>query len=351
MAAGHEDTFHHVRDFPWFDLPGGEQFHLPVLPIPSPTKIFYKLMGDVPVDSIMGVQLTKFMVLQVVAGLIVLYIGWGLSRKVRGGAPVRGRWWNFWESLALFIRDEVVRPTIGTGHHGTGHGDSHHEDPHLHIPHMVEGHSGHGQEHSVAKVIHHGEHLVDDVMYDMEHPEEVAAEHRADKYLPFVWSCFFYVLFCNLLGAIPMLGSATAEINVTAALALVTFVAVVIAGSKESGVGGFWLSLAPKIDVPAILKPFLVGMIWVIEFFGFLIKHGVLAVRLFANIMAGHTVIAVILSFIALAANSWLFYMVVPASILGQIAIGMLELFVAFLQAYIFAFLASLFISAAVNPH
>ena len=92
-------------------------------------------------------------------------------------------------------------------------------------------------------------------------------------------------------------------------------------------------------------------MIWLIEVVGFLIKHGVLAVRLFANIMAGHTVIAVILGFIAVTANSWLYYLVLPSSILGQVAIGMLELFVAFLQAYIFAFLASLFISAVVNPH
>jgi F-type H+-transporting ATPase subunit a len=91
---------------------------------------------------------------------------------------------------------------------------------------------------------------------------------------------------------------------------------------------------------------------------GLIIKHGVLAVRLFANIMAGHTVIAVILGFIAqaaapdvAAAYPWLFWVVTPASILGQIGVGLLELFVAFLQAYIFAFLSALFIGAAVHPH
>ena len=103
--------------------------------------------------------------------------------------------------------------------------------------------------------------------------------------------------------------------------------------------------------VTGVMKVVLVPVIWVIEFVGFVIKHGVLAVRLFANIMAGHTVIAVILGFIAATAGSALWYGVMPASIFGQVAIGMLELFVAFLQAYIFAFLAALFIRAAIHPH
>lgn len=300
MASGHEDTFHHVRDFPYFELPFGQEFRL--------GKINF---------GVFELQLTKFMVLQVVAGLIVLIIFRGLARRVASGQPARGRWWNFWEMLALYIRDNVVRPTIGTGHH--------HDD------HDHGGGAGHGHE------------------QDGRGAAELA--HPADKYLPFVWTCFFYVLICNLLGAVPCLGSATAEINVTGALALVTVVAVIISGSRESGAVGFWLSLAPGMELPPALKLTLVPMIWTIELVGFVIKHGVLAVRLFANIMAGHTVIAVILGFIALAANSWLFYLVAPASVLGQVAIGMLELFVAFLQAYIFAFLASLFISAAVHPH
>ena len=94
----------------------------------------------------------------------------------------------------------------------------------------------------------------------------------------------------------------------------------------------------------------LLPLIWLIEAGGLLIKHGVLAVRLFANIMAGHTVLGVFLSFIAMdVGNLW--GIVAPASILAQVGIGFLELFVAFLQAYVFALLTSLFISAAVNPH
>ena len=220
---------------------------------------------------------------------------------------VTGRWWNFWESIVIYMRDEVVRPTIGEGHHDDDHGHGHHHGPKV--------------------------------------------GHPADKYLPFVLSCFFYVLICNLLGVFPWMGSATGELNVTIALAFTTFCAVVIYGSREQGPIQFWLSLAPSMELPIGLKVILLPMIWVIELAGFLIKHAVLAIRLFANIMAGHTVIAVFLGFIAMTADTGMWAIVMPSSIIAQILVGLLELFVAFLQAYVFAFLATLFISAAVNPH
>ncbi len=291
------DTFHHVRDYDYFEVP---QF----------------LGGEWPLPHLGPLHLTKFMVLQVVAALIVFWIGTGLAKRVSGGRPVSGRWWNFWETLAVYLRDHVVRPTIGEGHHG--HDDHGHDD-----------HGHHGHAHA-----------------------EVEHAHPADKYLPFIWSCFFYVLICNLLGAIPWLGSATGEINVTGALAVTAFAATVFYGSQELSFGGFWKALCPTMDVPGALKPLLIPMIWCIELLGLFIKHGVLAVRLFANIMAGHTVIAVFLGFIAtFEVSNVLFYVVTPASIAAQIGVGMLELFVAFLQAYIFAFLATLFIGTAVHPH
>ncbi len=283
MAAGHSDTFHHVRDFPHFELPWG--FHL-----------------EIP--SIFGFQISKFMLLQLVAVTIIFFIFRGLAKRAAGGQVVTGRWWNFWESLVIFMRDEVVRPTIGVGH----------DDDH-----------GHHEEQKVG--------------------------HPADKYLPFVLSCFFYVLICNLLGMLPWLGSATGELNVTIALAFTTFCAVVFCGTKEQGFIGFWLSLVPSMDLPLFMKIILLPMLWVIEFAGFIIKHAVLAIRLFANIMAGHTVIAVFLGFIAMTADSGLWAIVMPASVFGQLFIGLLELFVAFLQAYVFAFLATLFIGTAVHPH
>src|SRR5690606_39229977 len=116
---------------------------------------------------------------------------------------------------------------------------------------------------------------------------------------------------------IPWLGSATGHISVTGALAITTLAVVVISGIRELGVVGYWKSLVPGMDVPWLAKVTLVPMVWVIEFVGLIIKHGVLAVRLFANIMAGHTVLAVILGFIGMVAAPnvaeaypWLFYVV-----------------------------------------
>ncbi len=325
--AGHEDTFHHVRDFPHFELPFGVKIELPEIPfLPSPTKLVAWMTDPDFTGSVMGLQLTKFMVLQVVAGLLTYWIFTGMVRRVRSGQAVSGRWWNFWETLALFIRDEVVRKTIGDGHHG-------HDD-----------HGGGGD---------HGHHAA----HDHGH-KAVESGHPADKYLPFVWTCFFYVLWCNLLGAFPWVGSATGEINVTGALAVIAFGATIFYGSKELGFKGFWKAIAPSMgEQQGLLGLFMnlviIPMVWVIEFIGLFIKHGVLAIRLFANIMAGHTVVAAILGFIAMDGvwNSGLYYVVTPASIFGQVAIGMMELGVAFLQAYIFSFLATLFIGTAVHPH
>jgi F-type H+-transporting ATPase subunit a len=310
-APGEEDIFHHVRDFPYFHFPFETHLWLPG----------FNLFGH-------HFQLTKFMVLQVVAGLFVLWVFRGLSRRIASGQAARGGWWNFWETLALYIRDNVVRPTIGDGEHH-GH-EEHGPDDHGHEEHA---HASHGDDHADAHEL---------------------SSHPADKYLPYVWTCFFYVLVCNLLGAFPWLGSPTGEINVTGALAFVTVVTVIVYGSQRSGFVGFWLSLAPGMELSPMMKVILVPVIWIIELAGFVIKHGVLAIRLFANMMGGHTVVAVIMLFIAMAAHSsshWLYYVVVPSSIFGQIFVGTLELLFAFVQAYIFAFLATLFIGMAVHPH
>ena len=311
MSAG-SDPFHHVRDTSTWELPG----------------FVLQLLGR---DSqfVMPSWLSKYMVLQVVAVVLAYVIFRGLAKRVAGGQPVKGLWWNFWESLALFIRDEVVRPSIGIPHHHGDHAEVGHDHGHsVGTDHSRDGHAV-GVVHATA---------------------DVALGHPADKYLPFVWSVFFYILFCNLLGAIPFLGSPTADINVTGVLAVVTFAHVVFFGTQQSGFVGFWKSLVPGMELPPLIAVVLLPVIWVIEAFGLLIKHGVLAVRLFANILAGHTVLGVFLGFIAVA-NGPIWGIVMPASIFGQVAIGMLELFVAFLQAYVFSLLASLFISAAVNPH
>jgi F-type H+-transporting ATPase subunit a len=105
------------------------------------------------------------------------------------------------------------------------------------------------------------------------------------------------------------------------------------------------------MDLPKPLMFVLWPMVFVIELMGLLIKHFVLAVRLFANMFAGHLVLAVILAFILSTAQSILWWGVTPASILGATALSLLELFVAFLQAFIFTYLSALFIGMAVHPH
>lgn len=291
-----DDSFHHVRDFGFFELPGGHHISLP---------------------HVFGLQITKFMVLQVVAFVVCAIVFRGLARRVRSGEPARGRFWNFWEAIALYIRDEVVRPTIGDHHHDQGDEYDFHG----------EGTHGHGPAHA------HG-------------------DHPADQYLPFLWSCFFYVLICNLLGAIPFLGSATGSISVTAALALCAFVATVVFGFRAMGPAGFFGNMMPDTGVPGAFGKGLTLGIFGIEVFGFFIKHGVLAVRLFANIMGGHTVLGVILGFIATYASAgWLWGPITLGSIGMQLFIGLLELFVAFLQAYVFTFLATIFIAGAVHEH
>src|SRR5205807_6196167 len=122
-------------------------------------------------------------------------------------------------------------------------------------------------------------------------------------------------------------------------LALLTLGTVYLAGVKATGPVKFFLALVPGLDVPIWLKPPLWILMLVIEVAGLLIRHVVLSVRLFANMLAGHIVLAVILGFILMAKDlaPAVWASVTAASLLGVIALSLLELFVAFLQAYIFA--------------
>jgi F-type H+-transporting ATPase subunit a len=245
----------------------------------------------VELRPVAGFQITKFMVLELVAAALMLLIFIPLAVCIRSGRPPKGLLWNFFEAMLLFIRDEVARPSIG--------------------------------------------------------------KHDADKFVPLLWTMFFFVLFVNLLGIVPWAGSATAALTVTAALAMITFCVVVGIGVQKFGVGGFFKSLVPHMDLPKPVAIVLVPMIFVIEVLGLLIRHVVLAIRLMANMFAGHLVLAVIIGFTAAWADSmFLAWMgVATASILASVALTMLELFVGFLQAYVFVFLSAIFIGMAVHPH
>jgi F-type H+-transporting ATPase subunit a len=341
-----EDHFHHVRDFGYFEVPSfltSSHAYTAVGDVPWHVKHVLHLGQEASLDEVNGALVgkilipqpfagtakhpglivTKFMVLQVVVLVLCLLIFRGLGSRIRTGQPAKGRFWNFWEAFALAIRDQVVRPTIGDHSHDHGHGDHGHAD---------HGHGDHGHGH---------------------HGAVATGGHPADRYLPFVWSCFFYVLFCNLLGAVPSLGSATGNINVTAALAFSAFMASFLFGVQAMGVGGFFANLIPNTGMTGVGNLAMSALMFPIELMGFVIKHTILALRLFGNIMGGHTALGVILGFIGSAAKGpeALWGVVTVGSVLGQIGVGLLELLVAVLQAYVFSFLATIFISGAVHKH
>jgi F-type H+-transporting ATPase subunit a len=165
----------------------------------------------------------------------------------------------------------------------------------------------------------------------------------ADRFLPYLLTAFFFILFVNLFGLLPFAGTATANINVTVCLALFTFVITQYAAIRSMGLGGYLGHLTG--GVPKSLWPLWFIMIPV-EFLGLFTKPFALTVRLFANMVAGHFVILALLGLI-FAISVW----VAPVSIGLALAIFMLELFVAFVQAYIFTMLSSLFIGAAFAGH
>jgi len=164
--------------------------------------------------------------------------------------------------------------------------------------------------------------------------------HHGEKYVPFILSLFFFILFANLLGLIPYGSTATGNVSVTATLAIITFVVVELAGMRAQGLGYlstifYWnkdLPLAMRIPMFLLLTP--------IEFIGKLTKPFALTIRLFANMTAGHIVVLALIGLIFTFKS----YVIGLAPLGMAVAIMMLELFVAFLQAFIFALLASVFI-------
>ena len=273
MASDPAELMGHVKDTDSFHLPGGLHVDIPQ-----------------PFESL-GLHLTKFMVLELVAAVLVIVVFIPLARRIATGEPPKGRFWNFFEVMLTFLRDEVARPAIG--------------------------------------------------------------KKDADRFLPYIWTIFFFVLFCNLLGMIPWAGSPTGALGCTGALAVMTLGTVIGSGIKKYGPVGFFIGQVPQMELPLVLAVLIKPMIFVIEIGGMAIKHFILAIRLLANMFAGHLVLAVILGFIAMAAPlhvvAW--SGITAVSIFGAVALSLLELFVAFLQAYIFAFLSALFIGMAIHQH
>jgi F-type H+-transporting ATPase subunit a len=163
------------------------------------------------------------------------------------------------------------------------------------------------------------------------------------KFTPLIATFFFFILTCNLMGLIPLFTTPTGNINVTAALALVTFFTGQIFGIKHSGFFKYFKSLVPS-GVPLPLFP----LLFVIEIMGLLAKHFALTMRLFANMVAGHIVIFAFLSLIIILKSFWV--AVAPFSIGFAIFVNFLEILVGFIQAYVFTILSTLFIGMAIHP-
>ncbi len=193
------------------------------------------------------------------------------------GRPAKGGLANGLEAMVLYIRQEVIIPNVG--HHGNG-------------------------------------------------------------YVPFLLTIFFFILFANLLGLVPYGSTATGNISVTATLAVLSFITIELAGIKAQGWGYiktivYWpsdMSLGMKLFISPILTP--------IEMLGKFTKPFALAIRLFANMTAGHVVVLALISLI-FTFGSWFIAGLPVAMAFGIMAI---ELFVAFLQAFVFTLLTSVFI-------
>lgn len=295
-ALSTQHLFEHVEDADYFHVPKalapeGSHGHIE---LPQPLELEEPLIeaSNGLIDfAAFDFKLTKFMLIEVVVAVIIFLAFWLLAQFLKGGKPVRGRLWNMLEVFLLFIRDEIARPAIG--------------------------------------------------------------KHDADRFVPYLWTMFLFVLGCNLMGMIPWVGSPTGALAVTGVLAMATFTVVVGSGMTQLGAVGFWKAQVPHMDLPGAISPVMNAFIFLIEVFGLFVKHGVLAIRLFANMFAGHVVLAVLLGFISVSAESSaaLWGGVTTASVVAASLISLLELFVAFLQAYIFTFLSALFIGAAVHPH
>ncbi len=174
--------------------------------------------------------------------------------------------------------------------------------------------------------------------------DEIAIKSMGKKeghyFTPLLVSFFFFVLMNNLMGLVPLFTAATGNINVTAALAIITFASTQIYGVKVHGLLGYYKGLVPP-GVPLLLWP----LMFVIEVMGLIAKHVALTIRLFANMVAGHVSLFAFLGLTIILKSIF----VSPASIGFAIFIYFIEILVAFIQAYIFTLLSAIFIGMSLS--
>ena len=262
MQSGSQDTswiLHHVFDSREIELPFLGYVHLPEI----------HLFG-------LDLSITKHVVFMWIAAVILIITLLKVSRSYKKSLVPKGVS-NFMEVMIVFVRDEIVKPTIGHGY---------------------------------------------------------------EKFLPYLLTVFFFILTCNFLGLVPYGSTATGNIAVTATLATISFLFIQIGGMMKNGVFGYFKGLLPH-GLPFWLIPVML----IVEILGLFTKPFALAIRLFANMTAGHIVIFALIGLIFILKT----YLAVPVSIGFALFIYLLEILVALIQAYIFTMLSSLFIGMAYH--
>src|SRR6058998_261638 len=270
-------------------LGNSHSIELPTWKVPYYKEIELPRLAPIHVDGLtIDLSPTKHAVFlalaAVLVGLVFLYTSRVVARAEAAGRPPRG-FAAAMEAMALYIRQEVILPNVGP--HGEG-------------------------------------------------------------YVNYLLTVFFFILTCNLLGLLPWSATPTANIAVTGAMAFVSLAVIEISGMRALGVKGYLgtiFYLPPGL--PAALKPAMLVIMTPIEIIGKLAKPFALAVRLFANMTAGHVVV------LALIGLTFFFqsYLVGVAASLMATGIMLLELFVAFLQAFVFTLLTSVFIGLMRAAH
>lgn len=188
------------------------------------------------------------------------------------------------------------------------------------------------------------------IMYVYEDVIKSSLGNEANKYAPYLLTCFFFIFFSNIMGIIPFPpggGNLTGNITCTMFLALCTFVITNFTGTKEYWKEIFWPDVPTWLKVPVPLMPF-------IELFGIITKPLALMIRLFANMLAGHAVAISLtcLIFIMFALNAIAGVAMIPVSVALSVFMMLLEVLVCFIQAFVFTLLSAVFISLAhVKEH
>lgn len=226
----------------------------------------------------LDLSITKLtLMIWIAAALIFLLFRALASQQIKKGT--RGRYLNFLEPFVLYVRNQMVYPIMG--------------------------------------------------------------DNMGRKYLPLFLTQFFFILFCNLLGLIPGMSTATGNVGVCGTLAFTTLFTIIVMGMVEQGPFTYWKNLVPS-GMPWPIIPILFPL----EVIGIVIKCFALTIRLFANMIAGHIVI---LSFLGLIFIFHNYFVALPA-VAFTLFIYVLELFIAFLQAFIFTLLSIIFVNMAVHP-